>query len=330
MRVDIAGWAREANAADHDALAAIFVKADRLGFDGVWLNEFHFDRDNRPYPATAVLAADILARTERLRVGFSVLVLPLHHPLLLAEQVAQLDYQSRGRVDVGVGRGTDPATFAALGIRPEDGPQRFAESLRILRAAWTQPSVSADGPTWRFTDVAVGPAPVQRPHPPLYMAAVTPESIAVAVAADMALLYSLEPPEARQIAILREQLAAGDPTGLIGRASFSRHVVVAPRRDDALAAADALVARVGAWREGLARQRGTLATFVPTVRERFLAEQAVVGTPADCAAQLRAAAAATGARSVRCVFNANGIVSDAEAVAAMELFGREALPLLRD
>ncbi|MFP3442855.1 LLM class flavin-dependent oxidoreductase, partial [Pantoea sp. SIMBA_133] len=80
------------------------------GFDGIWFNEFHFSRDTLPYPSTLLLGADILARTERLRFGTSILVLPLYHPLLLAEQIAQLDFQSGGRVDVGIGRGTDPST----------------------------------------------------------------------------------------------------------------------------------------------------------------------------------------------------------------------------
>ena len=109
MRVDLAGFTRGAKRLDHGAVLDFCARMDRLGYDGIWFNEFHFQQPPDPYPSTLLLAAGIFARTERMRVGTSILVLPLYHPFLLAEQIAQLHWQSGGRFDLGIGRGTFPA-----------------------------------------------------------------------------------------------------------------------------------------------------------------------------------------------------------------------------
>ena len=89
MRIDLAGWTREATRGSHREFLALFERAERLGFEGVWFNEFRVPDTPWPYPSPLLLAAALLARTERLRVGTSVLVLPLFHPLLLAEEIAE-------------------------------------------------------------------------------------------------------------------------------------------------------------------------------------------------------------------------------------------------
>lgn len=199
LRFDLAGLARDGRLGDHQSLMRLAERADRYGFGGIWFNEFHFHRSTLPYPHTLLLGADILARTEHLRFGTSVLVLPLHHPLMLAEQIAQLDFQSGGRVDVGVGRGTEPATFETLGIDPTTARQRFEEALRVMLQAWTSERVASDGPTWPFAETEVGPPPSQSPHPPIHVAGVSEETVAIAARHRFPLLLSLEPNEARQL-----------------------------------------------------------------------------------------------------------------------------------
>lgn len=328
MRFDLAGWGRDGMVSDHSRFIALFQRADALGFDGVWFNEFHFNRETLPYPAPLLLGAEVLGRTERLRFGTSVLLLALYHPLLLAEQVAQLDFQSGGRVDVGIGRGTDPATFAALGIPAEETRPRFEEALAILRRAWTSPTVSAEGRFWRFSEVAVGPPPVQQPHPPLYVAGYTEETIAFAAEHGLPLLFSLEPPEARQIVPFRRLLAERGSLEPLRRSSLSRYVLVGKSAAEAEAAVDDLLPRLNRRRaEFAARRGGPPAT--PITRERLLGEQAIAGDPETCLGQIAALVDATGVESLRCYFNGNGALADEAALAGMELFAQEVMPAAR-
>ena len=325
-RFDLAGFARDGNLGDHAALMRLVERADRLGFTGIWFNEFHFGGDTLPYPHTLLLGADILGRTARLRFGTSILVLPLHHPLMLAEQIAQLDFQSGGRVDVGVGRGTEPATFDALGIDRGSARQRFEQSLQIMLEAWAGPVASSQGPVWRFEAVAVGPPPVQRPHPPIYVAGVSAETLTIAARHRFPLLLSLEPNEDRQIAVFRDELAkAGADAGPLAASSLSRYVITAPSQDAAEVALDRLTGALNRRRAARAAARGQPA---PPLRDRveMLSGYAIAGTPEACRAQIRALLARTGCRSLRCLFSANGLIPLPEAEAALELFGKDVLP----
>ncbi|QCI68298.1 LLM class flavin-dependent oxidoreductase [Phreatobacter stygius] len=329
MRIDLAGWTREATLGDHRAFLALFERADRLGFDGVWFAEFHF-RAGLPYPSTLLLAAAIFARTGRLRVGTSILVLPLHHPLMLAEQIAQLDFQSGGRLDVGIGRGTDPATFAALGIEQTSARDRFEQGFAILRQALTHEQASAGTGPWHFSDVPVGPRVVQRPHPPLYVAGSTPETLGFAVAHDLPLLLSLEPPEGRQLGIYRDLLARSGRPSALARSSLSRYVCIGATQAAAEARIDDLLPRIYQRRLGFAAARGVPADQVPPLdRDQVLRDQVIHGDPDACHAEIVRLKATTGIGELRCVFNGNGVLDNETALAGMELFAAEVLPALR-
>jgi alkanesulfonate monooxygenase SsuD/methylene tetrahydromethanopterin reductase-like flavin-dependent oxidoreductase (luciferase family) len=329
IRLDLAGWTREATFGDHRAFLSIFEEADRLGFDGVWFNEFHFMEPPIPYPSTHLLAAAIFARTERLRVGSSVLVLPIHHPLMLAEDIAQLDFQSGGRLDVGIGRGTAPETFASLGIPHEDARRRFEASFRIIRETLTAGrAASADGP-WRFPETA-GPIPVQRPYPPIYVAGSTAETLDFALAEDLPLLLSLEPPEGRQLAIYRSLMQRLGRPGALGRSTLARYVNVAPNAAAAEAALTGLLDALHGRRLRFAALRGERPENVRRPdRETVLREQFVHGTPEQCARQIDRLVATTGIPHLRCIFNGNGVLSNETALESMRLFAREVAPRLR-
>ncbi|MCZ8319975.1 MAG: LLM class flavin-dependent oxidoreductase [Novosphingobium sp.] len=326
MRIDLAGWTREATDMDHRAFLGIFETADRLGFDGVWFNEFHFHQPRIPYPSPHLLAAAILARTERLRVGTSVLVLPLHHPLLLAEEIGQLDHQSGGRIDVGIGRGTAPETFVTLGVPHEEARTRFEASLHLLRQALTTGSASSDKGPWRFTETMVGPRPVQAPHPPIYVAGSTPETIGFAVANHLPLLFSLEPPEERQLAVLRSTVDDRVPS-IIARSSLSRHVVVGRTAADAGDLLEPLLAGLDRRRRHFAALQGRT---VPAMdRDTLLAERFIWGDPEQCLAAIHALEAGTGVGAIRCVFNGNGVLAPDKTLGMMRLFAETVLPALR-
>ena len=153
MHIGLTGWQRETAEGDFRELLALFRRADELGFDSLWLPEYHLRRRGLLYPSPLLLAAAVFAVTERLRVGTGVTLLPVQHPLLLAEQLAQLDVQSGGRLDVGIGRGSDGAALAALGAPPAEKHARFVAAYDLLVRAWGQDTVSSDDGPWTFAEV---------------------------------------------------------------------------------------------------------------------------------------------------------------------------------
>ena len=111
--------------------------AERLGFHDVWLTEHYFTGES-VYNDAILFATALAMRTERIRLGFAVVQMPFHHPVRLATQLALLDNLSKGRIDVGVGRGTvyNEYEFVGFGLRSNDSRARMEESLEVLRNAW--------------------------------------------------------------------------------------------------------------------------------------------------------------------------------------------------
>jgi len=150
--------------------------SEELGFDEVWFTEHHFiDYGLSVDPAT--LAAAAASRTRRVRIGLAAAILPFHHPLRLAEQMALVDILSDGRLDVGVGRGNRPAEFAGYRVPQQESRERFDETVDVMQRGWTEERFSYHGRFFSFDDVRVIPKPVQRPHPPLYQVCVTKDGI---------------------------------------------------------------------------------------------------------------------------------------------------------
>jgi alkanesulfonate monooxygenase SsuD/methylene tetrahydromethanopterin reductase-like flavin-dependent oxidoreductase (luciferase family) len=165
--------------------------SETWGLDGVWLGEIHFNPVRSVLSSPVALASFIAARTRRIRIGTAITVLPLGHPLRIAEDVATLDHLSQGRFDFGIGRSGSPRAYDALGIPYAESQARFAETLEILREAWKGERFSYDGKFFRFENVMVGPRPVQRPHPPMRMAANSPETFAFVGRAGLPLFVGL-------------------------------------------------------------------------------------------------------------------------------------------
>jgi len=182
--------------------------ADAVGLDEVWLAEHHFNAYG-VMPSTQVLAGYIAGRTRRLRIGSGVVVLPFHNPVRVAEEFAFIDQLCDGRLDFGVGRGYQPAEYRAYGIPLEQSRERFAESLEIIRRAWTHEKLDFKGKHFEFADVSVHPRPFQRPHPPLFGASFDPGTIKYQAMQGMNLLFSPLLSEAARVdeykAILRER-----------------------------------------------------------------------------------------------------------------------------
>ncbi len=323
MQFGIAGWFREATLGDPDEFLDMFALADRLGFDAAWLNEFHFERDNHPFPNTLLLAAAGFVRTERLRIGLSVMVLPIYHPLLLAEALAQLDYQGKGRLDVGIGRGTTPASLVALGIDSSETRARFAEAYAILLEAWTNESASYTGRYWKFADVGVGPTPVQRPHPPIYVAGMTRDTVLFAVERELPLILASET-ERETIAEYRELAAARGKDVDLSTAVFSRYVCLAATRVEAERLVEQTVERLNAQ-----KRKTNPGAAPPYDPETFRERDCIFGTPDECIIQIHRLHEAWHSDQLRLFFNKAGTVDRKTERVMMELFATEVLPMCR-
>jgi alkanesulfonate monooxygenase SsuD/methylene tetrahydromethanopterin reductase-like flavin-dependent oxidoreductase (luciferase family) len=142
-----------------------------------WFAEHHFT-DYSVLPSPNLMIAAALQRTERMRFGNYVNILPFHHPGRLAAEAAMLDNLAKGRYDFGVGKGVRPGEFAKFNLRFEDAAAMTEEALEILLAAWTQESFSYEGKFWQIPELSLRPRVYQRPHPPMHEVASRPESAA--------------------------------------------------------------------------------------------------------------------------------------------------------
>ncbi|MGH7840391.1 MAG: LLM class flavin-dependent oxidoreductase [Candidatus Binataceae bacterium] len=152
------------------------VLADELGFDTAWLAELHFFPPFSIMPAPLQVAVAAAARTRRIRFGTGVTLLPFHHPLRVAEEAAVADILTGGRLELGVGRGTIAVHFRGYGVPREESRERFEESLTIIRRAWASERFSYDGRFYQIPEISVAPRPLQKPHPPIRLAANSPDT----------------------------------------------------------------------------------------------------------------------------------------------------------
>jgi alkanesulfonate monooxygenase SsuD/methylene tetrahydromethanopterin reductase-like flavin-dependent oxidoreductase (luciferase family) len=161
---------------------------EELGFDAAWIAEHHF----RPYgtvPNIFTLLSNLAARTERLRLGTGIVVLPLHNPVHVAEEAAMVDLLSGGRLEVGIGRGYQSIEFESFGLDLSEARDRFNESLEMIIGLWTGDDFEFKG---RFYEtrrpLTLMPKPLQQPHPPLHVAAVSPETVELYAARGLPIL----------------------------------------------------------------------------------------------------------------------------------------------
>ena len=141
--------------------------AERMGFSDVWLTEHYFTGES-VYNDSLMFAAALAMKTEKIRIGFAVVQMPFHHPVRLAVQLALLDNLSKGRIDVGIGKGTvyNEYEFVGHGLRSHDSRERMAEAVDIIERAWREAPLTYDGKFHKIHIPALRPKPVQQPGPP--------------------------------------------------------------------------------------------------------------------------------------------------------------------
>jgi probable F420-dependent oxidoreductase len=145
------------------------LQAEAVGFDDLWTIEQIVGR--YAVLESVSLLAYLSAITTRIRLGTAVLVLNQRNPIQLAKELSSVDHLSGGRITVGIGLGTNNRLYPAFGLSPERRVARFIESIRVMKALWTQPSATLDGEFFQIQGLSMEPKPVQKPHPPLWFGA---------------------------------------------------------------------------------------------------------------------------------------------------------------
>jgi alkanesulfonate monooxygenase SsuD/methylene tetrahydromethanopterin reductase-like flavin-dependent oxidoreductase (luciferase family) len=278
-----------------------------------------------------VLAA-LSQRTTRVRLGTSVVVLPLHHPLDVAESMAMVDLLSDGRLDLGIGRGFVEHDYQVIGVDYTDAQDRLKESVDVVRRAWAGETFSFHGRYYNLEDVQVWPRPEQQPHPPVWLAvAGNPASLEYAANEGFGVITTghSRPPErlatlAQTYRDLWQAAGHGRPADL----AVHYHCVVTEDRAEALRLAAAALHEHNhqnhATRSLGKREPGPEPAH-PPVEELVEQARILAGTPDDCAAILRRVIAETGATEAHCMFQFGTIDFDT-AQRSMELFAREVMP----
>ncbi len=151
------------------------VEVEKLGFDQAWITEHHFGGYGGTLPHPPTFLSAVACKTTRIRLGVAVAVLPLHNPLQLAEAYAMADVISAGRLDFGVGKGSEPVEYRKFAMNRDQATARFIECAEIIRQAWSDRPVNFHGEFYNYDNVDILPKPWQRPHPRIWVGATRSE-----------------------------------------------------------------------------------------------------------------------------------------------------------
>jgi alkanesulfonate monooxygenase SsuD/methylene tetrahydromethanopterin reductase-like flavin-dependent oxidoreductase (luciferase family) len=197
------------------------VFADEMGFDTVWLVEHHFLEEAAHSSAPDAFLGALTQRTSRCRLGFGVTLMPgrVNHPIRVAERAAVMDILSDGRLEMGTGRSSSPYQLRAFGVEVADTREEWEEATRLLPELWTKEKFSYQGRFFSWEDqITVVPRPVQKPHPPLWVASTQPDTCALAGQKGLGLLMpQLGGPDGAVESIRQYKAAVADPLDQIGQ-----------------------------------------------------------------------------------------------------------------
>src|SRR5467141_153289 len=317
--------------------------AEALGYHSVWVAEHHFN-DYGLCPAPQVLAAFLAARTRTLRLGMGVSLLPLHHPVDLAEQLAVLDVVSGGRLDVGIGRGGTLQDYQTFQSDRDDSRARVEEGVALMRRSWSGAPFDFPGRFHTAEQLHVRPQPVQRPHPPLFIASNSEDSVLSAARLGLPTLSSFfvpVPELQRRRQLYRDAArAAGRSDAEIDelerRSGGMRVVHVAPDREEALRATEPpfmsyqrkmAVLRSDAAGGNVPNSFDRSLLRLRTFHEYLADGWALIGAPGEVTDGLQQYLDATGYQRVLLLMALPGIETPL-ALRSMRLFAEEVAPKL--
>ena len=311
--------------------------ADKLGFESVWCAEHHFSTYgylSRPL----MFASHLATQTEKIRVGSAVVVLPLHHPLIVAEEIATADLLSNGRLDIGLGRGYQVYEFERLGMKLEESRERFEEAVDILLLAFKGEPFSFNGKHFKFGETSIFPTPVQKPRPPIWVVGQSEESIVATAKRGFNLVsggFGVSLERLKEFRKSFDDLLVGAEQKENIRVSTQRAVYVTKDESELPE-----IIEQARWnmrvtlslRQGLERVEKGHAQAIPFDNEpsdeELIDRYFVMGTPATCIEKLSEIRDVMGLDH----FNANfwfGDLEHKQVLRSMELFAKEVMPALQ-
>ncbi len=304
--------------------------AEEAGFDSCFFGEHHQDKDGF-LPSPLVLATAVAARTSKLRVGTSVILLPLHHPVRVAEDVTTLDIVSKGRVTLGVGLGYQPADFRAFDVPIHERVGRLEEGVEIIRRCWTGDTFSFDGAHYRLDDVRVRPVPIQKPAPPLWIGtSVMPGARRAGRLAD-GFVSTPSTNIAETSALADAYREAAREAGREPRVALMRDAWVAASRGEAerTYGPEVMEAYKYYWKAGLPDFRG-VASEAELTLERVAKDRLILGEPEECVSEFHRWQQATGTDYclLRLRHAHSGGPPHQEIMKAIGLFGERVIPYI--
>jgi len=321
-----------ASAADLSRLVDEMVveaqQAEKYGFDSFFVTEHHQEPSGY-LPSPLPLLAALAARTSTIRLGTGIAVLPLYHPVRMAEDCAVIDIISKGRLILGVGMGYQDVDFAAYGLRVSERVSLFEEGVEIIKRAWTEEKLYFVGKRYTLTNISVTPKPVQKPRPPIWVAAVGDEAMKRAGRVGDALLADSFQLPARlkpRVDLYRKTAAS---RGNRAQVVLFREGFVARTRDEAVREYEAALLSTHRyyWRHG---------SYYPDIKKeedldlkRIGLDRLILGSPKDCAERVRAWNAEIGADYFLIRFKHPAGPPHAKVMEALKLFGEQVIPEFR-
>jgi alkanesulfonate monooxygenase SsuD/methylene tetrahydromethanopterin reductase-like flavin-dependent oxidoreductase (luciferase family) len=340
------GWYHEfhrqvAGQSDTDAFAMGLdqvIASEEWGLDAIWLAEIHQQSARSVISSPMTVLSAIAARTTRLKLGTGVQVLPLTHPLRLAEETATVDQISRGRLLMGVGRSGNPRAYAAYGVPYSESRERFFETLDVLKLAWTQPSFSFHGKYHNFDEARAVPRPFQTPYPPIRIAGASEDTFPVLGALGYPLFVAVRSGSLAGLAPdLRAYREAYVAAGHKGKGEVHLRLTMHIGETDAEAQNQARESIMAGYQKLItqlegspnARRRAELADVRSLTYEAVMRDKVVIGSPDTVAARLSDLRDQLGIDGILAELNFGALLPPEHMMRSCELLLREVRPRLR-
>ena len=340
------GWYHEfhrqvAGQSDTDAFAMgldQLREAESWGLDAVWLAEIHQQAARSVMSAPLTVLAAVAGQTSRLKLGTGVQVLPLTHPLRLAEETATVDQISQGRLLMGVGRSGNPASYRAYGVPYAESRERFYETLEVLKLAWTNTSFSFHGKFHHFDEVRAVPRPFQSPHPPIRIAGASEDTFPVLGALGYPLFVAVRSGSLSGLAPdLAAYRAAYTAAGHKGKGEVHLRLTLHVAETDARAQAEAHASIMAGYQKLIsqlegspnARRRAELETVRTLTYDDIMRDKVVIGSPETVAARLSELREQLGIDGILAELNFGAILPSDQMMRSLQLLCQEVRPRLR-
>ncbi len=306
---------------------------DQLGYDDLWVTEHHFHNYGGMVPDPATFLASVAGRTQRIHLGTAIVVLPLRNPLQVAESYAMVDVISNGRLEFGVGRGSSGPEFTGFGMDPSDSAVRMKEGMEIIRRGWQGERVCFQGEVFKVDGVEVLPPTVQRPHPPIWVAANRSDDTFRWAGTNgfnlMTLPPSYPPPVLReQIDRYRDALAAAGHDPATREVLGKFHIYVAETDDQAEDEAAIYLENYGAVSRGRSNVETAVRRDRAQFRERLESGLLIAGTPKRCIEAIQTWQDRLGLTTVSGTFYFGGMPQEL-ALKNIRMFAKEVMPAFR-